>query len=171
MKKLFILLTLWTILVSANTIETYTNSRFDFSINYPSDIFVNKLYESNKSIAFTNQDKSVKLYVNATLLALSVNANDVYKDEICLTPQRGSYDNEYIEVTYKAQKDNWYVLSGYNHTKKTIFYRKGFVYKKEKENILIEYELRYPIKEKKKYNKLIKIFNKSFVCELKEKKR
>jgi len=162
MKKLLAVLMFWTMFITANTIETYTNSKFNFSIDYPSDILVNTTYESDDGINLSNKEKSLKFFVVVVHMASSMTANDVYHDELALVPNRASRIDEDVEISYKAQKENWYVLSGYNHTKKTIFYTKGFVYKKEKENLLIEYGFSYPIKEKKKYDKLIKIFNKSF---------
>jgi len=164
-----ILLLLWvtlTTLFGVNMIENYCNSKFSFSIDYPSDVFVNKIYEDKNSIKLSNKKNSVRLWVGGSTIALFMSANNVYMDEICLTSQRGTYDNESIKITYKSQKDNGYVISGYNDTKKTIFYTKGLVYRKNGENVLIEYTFTYPIKEKKKYEKLIKIFNKSFSYEV-----
>lgn len=161
MKKTFLILVISTVFNYALDLETYTTSKF--SIDYPSEILVNKLYEYNDSIALSNKEENVKLFVISSKVSLNLDANGVYRDEIPLIPSRASRRNEDVEITYKVQKDNWFVISGYNHTKKTIFYTKGLVYKKEKYNLLIEYVFRYPIKEKEKYGKLIKIFNDSFV--------
>ena len=160
MKKLLILLTLWTTFVNANTIETYTNSRFDFSIDYPSDILVNKSFPTNgDGVWLTNKSKTVTLTPSGSYMTVSENIEEAYKLQ-----NQWKNEDKNIELIYKAQKENWFVFSGYNHKNKSIFYEKRFCYVDDKNvSVLVGYSFEYPIKEKEKYNKWIKVFNESFV--------
>lgn len=163
LNKMFLMLVTFITINHAVSLETYTSNNFSFSIDYPSKLLVNTIYEHEDSIALSNKEENVKLFVGGSTVAWYVDAYSVYQDELALIPNRASHRNEEIEVTYKRQKDRWFVISGYNHTRKSIFYTKGFVYKKGKKKLLVEYMFVYPIKEKGKYGKLINIFNKSFV--------
>ena len=167
LKKLFILLILCTTLVTANTIETYTNSRFYFSIDYPSDILVNKFLPTNRDgVRLTNKTKTVKLIASGSYMVSSPNIEEEYKLQ-----RKWKNEDKDIELTYKVQKENWFVFSGYNHKNKSIFYEKRCCYvDDENVSVLVGYYFEYPIKEKEKYNKWIKVFNESFSLLDKEKR-
>lgn len=56
---------------------------------------------------------------------------------------------EYVEdVTYQKKKDNWFVISGYNDSGKSIVFKKLYVGKQNFNSLLIE----YPKKDKKLYD-------------------
>ncbi len=162
----------WTTFITANTIETYTNSRFDFSIDYPSDILVNKSFPTNgDGVWLTNKSKTVTLTPSGSYMVASDNIVEVYK-----LYSKWKKEDKDIELTYKAQKENWFVFSGYNHKDKSIFYEKRFCYVDDANlSVLVGYMFEYPIDKKEKYNKWINMLKKSFVYDknslLEEKKR
>ena len=167
LKKILILFIFWTTLANANTIETYYNSRFYFSIDYPSDIFLNKFFPTNgDGIRATNSSKTVTLTASGSYMVASDNIVEVYK-----LYTKWKKEDKDIKLTYKVQKENWFVFSGYNHKNKSIFYEKRFCYGDD-ENVLVlvGYYFEYPIKEKEKYTKWIKVFNESFSLLDKEKR-
>lgn len=150
MKK-FILLLLLTFTLQA---DTYTNSRFGFSIEYPAEIFINKTYpENGDGVWLDNKDKTVQLIPSGSLAVLSTDIKEIYKQNLEWKSEEKS-----IEVTYKRQKDNWFVISGYNHDTAIVFYEKRFYYDEK----VIGYIFSYPIKSNKNYEKYIKMFNTSF---------
>lgn len=167
LKKILIILIFWTTFITANTIETYTNSRFDFSIDYPSDIFINKFFPTNNDgVRLTNKTKTVKLIASGSYMVSSPNIEEEYQQAI-----KWKKEDKDIELTYKVQKENWFVFSGYNHKNKSIFYEKRFCYgDDENVSVLVGYYFEYPIKEKEKYTKWIKVFNESFSLLDKEKR-
>ena len=166
MKKLLILLTLLTTFIIAKTIETYYNSRFNFSIDYPSDVFVNKFFPTNgDGVILTDKSNTVTLTPSGSYMVASDNIVEAYK-----LYTKWKKEDKDIELTYKVQKDNWFVFSGYNHKNNSIFYEKRFCYvDDENVSVLVGYIFEYPTKEKEKYNKWIKVFNESFVYEVDDK--
>jgi len=164
MKKTILILLLTTLFSHALNLETYNNNRFLFSMDYPSAIFVNKKFPTNgDGIELTNNSKTLKLLLSGSYMVVSPTIEEEYEQRITWMKKE-----KQIELTYKVQKKNWFVLSGYNHgynhKNKTIFYEKRYSYTDEKGILLlVGYYFEYPIKEKEKCSKWIKIFNESFV--------
>ena len=160
MKKVILILLLTTLFTYALNLETYNNNRFLFSMDYPSTIFVNKKFPTNgDGVELTNKSKNVKLLLSGSYMVVSPTIEEEYEQQITW-----KQEEKQIELTYKVQKENWFVLSGYNHKNSTIFYEKRFSYTDDKGTlVLVGYYFEYPIKEKEKYNKWIKVFNESFV--------
>lgn len=157
MKKIIFLLLLLVIFVSAGNaspLQTYYNNRFNYSINYPSDIFTIKNHPANGGgIWLSDKTKKLKLTLIGRYMVTSKSIKEAYTQSIAY--YKGENGRE---LTYKRQKDNWFVLSGYTQKKKKIFYEKKFCI----DDKLVGYIFEYPAKDKKKYEALIKIFNYSF---------
>ena len=135
------------------SLKTYENSRFEFLIDYPSKIFVNKEFPANgDGIFLSNQDKSVTLTPSGSHAIIVSDIKEIYKKYINWIEEEKN-----TQLTYKVQKKNWFILSGFKENKKTIFYEKRMLVNET----LIGYELTYPTAKKKRYNPIIKILNKS----------
>jgi len=160
MKKIILILLLTTLFTYALNLETYKNNRFLFSMDYPSDIFVNKKFPTNgDGVELTNKSKTLKLLLSGSYMVVSPTIEEKYAQRMIWMKKEKE-----IELTYKVQKKNCFVLSGYNHKNKTIFYEKRFSYTDDKGTlVVVGYYFEYPIKEKEKCNKWIKVFNESFV--------
>jgi hypothetical protein len=124
-------------------------------MEYPAEIFINKSYPDNgDGVWLENKDKTVQLTPSGSLAVLSTDIKEIYRQNLEWKSQEKS-----IEVTYKKQKNNWFVISGYNHDNATIFYEKRFLYDEK----VMGYLFSYPTKSNKQYAKYIKLFNKSFL--------
>jgi hypothetical protein len=134
--------------------KTYINDRFNFSIDYPESIFVNMTYPQNgDGVWLRSKDNRVTLTPSGSLAVVSKNIKEAYNQIL-----KWKAEDKNIEVTYKVQKKNWFVISGFNHEKKTLFYEKKFYY----DEMLVGYLFEYPTELRKKYDSYIETFNKSF---------
>lgn len=157
-KRSFILFILTTLLLISNSffynLQTYSNARYGFSIQYPADLLTEKTYpENGDGIWLRDRSGSVELIPSASLNINASSIKQIYRDAI-----KWKEDDKDIEITYKVQKKNWYVLSGYNYRKSSIFYIKYY----STGDILSGFTISYPIRDKRKYNQLINILSKSF---------
>ena len=164
MIKSFKLLVLLTFSLSAEELSTYDNNRFEFTIKYPSELFNKKeIDRGDFSKKLINKSKNIELLISGDYTDIRyINIGRYYKNskEIYKAYQKDYSENKDLEVTYKVQKKNWFVFSGFKDNNETIFYQKVF-FSPSKE-VLAEYTFSYPAKETKKYNHLIKTLNKTF---------
>jgi len=157
MKKIFLLIILVNALSLYATenlkIQTYQNDRFNFSIDYPSSIFINKEFPANgDGVTMISENKKVTLVVSGTNAVITQDIKEIYKRYTQWLEEKKD-----TKLTYKVQKKNWFTLSGFKNKKKTIFYEKKVLLNEE----TFGYYLEYPAVEKKKYSRIIKILNKS----------
>ena len=120
------------------TFNSYQNSRFNYTITYPS--FLNKRQESeNGDGCKFYMDDNTYLIVSGMYNALDESIISRY--------------NEYKSksVTYSIQKDNWFVISEYT-SNGNIFYTKTGL----QMGVSFTATFYYPAKDKDKYNSVIK---------------
>ena len=120
------------------TFNIYQNSRFNYTITYPS--FLNKRQESeNGDGCKFYMDDNTYLIVSGMYNALDESIISRY--------------NEYKSksVTYSIQKDNWFVISDYT-SNGNIFYTKTVL----QNGVFFTATFYYPAKDKDKYNSVIK---------------
>ena len=120
------------------TFNSYQNSRFNYTITYPS--FLNKRQESeNGDGCKFYMDDNTYLIVSGMYNALDESIISRY--------------NEYKSksVTYSIQKDNWFVISDYT-SDGNIFYTKTVL----QNGVFFTATFYYPAKDKDKYNSVIK---------------
>ena len=120
------------------TFNSYQNSRFNYTITYPS--FLNKRQESeNGDGCKFYMDDNTYLIVSGMYNALDESIISRY--------------NEYKSksVTYSIQKDNWFVFSDYT-SNGNIFYTKTVL----QNGVFFTATFYYPAKDKDKYNSVIK---------------
>ncbi len=136
-------------------IDTYRNGRFGFSLMYPSLILTKKTYpENGDGVWLSNEDGTVQVTPSAAFAFNTSNGKQMYKEALSWKKQDSN-----IEITYKRQKNNWYVLSGYDHSANTIFYEKYYLVN----GVRSGFSIIFPTSEKKKYEKLVTIIAKNFV--------
>jgi hypothetical protein len=130
------------------TYNNYTNSRYGFSVSYPSNFTKDRPSENGDGQVFRSPDKKFELraYASYGPSVSGMTIKEIYNENI----------SNYEQVTYKVLKSNWFVLSGYNKGK--IFYMKSFVGAEAQYTILME----YPISEKTKYDDRVTAITKSF---------
>lgn len=154
--SLFFLLSLSTF---AQELETYYNSRFDFLIDYPKALFSIKEYPQNgDGVWLKNKNKTVQLTPSASYAMEDDTIRSIYRKHI-----KWRQEEKAVELTYKAQEANWFVLSGYDHKNSRIFYQKHVLYHdSDGFKIIAGYTYEYPIAKREHYDKWVKVFNKSF---------
>jgi len=156
MKRLLLLLLfIVSTQIQASQLDSYSNARFGFFASYPAHLFTDKRESDNgDGITLTNDAKGLKVLFYGNLAVVNDNIRDEYRSSIGYIK-----DDREKEITYKVLKRDWYVISGYDYGQDRIFYRKSFMVDGDK---FITYHIEYPIKEKKRYNKLIKIIDRNF---------
>ena len=160
MKKLLLALVILT-QAQAYNLESYYNARFDFYAKYPSNLFTYQRQSDNgDGITLKNKSKNLEIVFYGNLAVENYNIKDEYRSSI-----RYIQSDKNKEITYKRVKRNWFVLSGYDYLKRVIFYRKTFFLREEGEysdERFVTYIIEYPIKDKKRYNNLVKVINNNF---------
>ncbi len=158
--KIFLILLVLFINVTASELGFYKNARFGFSGQYPTELFTNEFHSDNgDGVIFRSQDAKVKCTFSGSNNVMESSLKEEYYARL-----ESAKDDSSREVTYKVLRNKWFVTSGYNYTNKTIFYNKIFHTKDNSSNIDIftGFYLEYPIRGKQKYNKLVKIISKNF---------
>ena len=131
--------------------KQYINERFGFTLIYPGDIFVTKIISDNgDGITLYNRDKSLELKAYGSWYG--DNIREIYHEELGWAKDAGQ------KVTYKVLKKNWFVLSGIDNKKQTIFYLKTYF----RGGKSVSFRLEYPVRDKVKYNSLVSIVSKNF---------
>lgn len=129
----------------------YTNGRFGFSLVYPENLFVTKiLSENGDGITLYNRDRSLELRAYGSWYG--ENIEQIYHEEQSWIEESGK------KVTYKVLRKSWFVLSGIDKSKQTIFYLKSYF----REGKSLSFRLEYPIADKEKYDSLISTINDNF---------
>lgn len=166
MKSIITIIILLTqILFSAESekLLPYDNYKFDYSLKYPSILLPFKALDGEGNGAWFQSDEEGMVVVKVmgtNVTGKHSNMQQAFNDTISFLSE-----NNDIEVTYKVQKKNWFVLSGYNHKNKTTFYYKKYFIKGSYEghmNVMVGFDIWYPTKDKNKYEKIVNIVAKSF---------
>lgn len=128
---------------------TYSNESYKFSVDYPADLFeVSEKSENGDGINLKNNDSSVEFR------AYGFNNGD----ELSLTQVRDIIleDNDGRNVTYKAVKKNWIVISGTEEEdgRTMIFYQR--LAASSDLSKFSAFELIYPQSDKTQYDALVK---------------
>lgn len=133
--------------------KTYHNQRFDFSVDYPSN-FLKPAGESQNhdGNTFVNANGSSEMRVSGMYNALDQTIAEAFES----ATENDVYYDEEKKVTYKLQKDNWFVASGsYNES---IFYVKSTLVKDTFYTLYFEYHS----SEVDQFNEIIKRTSKDF---------
>ena len=133
--------------------KTYHNARFGYSIAYPGDILHPQGESDNgdgQKLVSKNAEASLLVYGSNN--ALNQSLQELYLEE----SRRGRDDNQTKIVTYKVLKNNWFVISGYNH--RNIFYQKTILNNNQFKSFYFE----YPESKRKIYDPITNHLARSF---------
>ncbi|MDD2450850.1 hypothetical protein [Sulfurovum sp.] len=129
----------------------YTNGRFGFTLVYPENLFATRILSDNgDGITLYNSDRSLELRAYGSWYG--ENIKQIYHEEQSWAEESGK------KVTYKVLNKSWFVLSGIDKSKQTIFYLKSYFI----EGKSLSFRLEYPIADKEKYDSLISTINDNF---------
>lgn len=120
------------------TFNSYQNSRFNYTITYPSFLTQSQESENGDGCEFYMDDNTY-LVVSGAYNALDESIVSRY------------YKCKSKPVTYSMQKDNWFVISNYT-SNGNIFYTKTVL----QNGVFFTATFYYPAKDKDKYNPVIK---------------
>ncbi len=120
------------------TFNSYQNSRFNYTVTYPSFLTKRQDSENGDGCKFYMDDNTY-LVVSGMYNALDESITSRYNE--CKSKS----------VTYSIQKDNWFVISDYT-SNGNIFYTKTVL----QNGVFFTATFYYPAKDKDKYNSVIK---------------
>jgi TPR repeat protein len=139
---------------SSGHLKYYTNERFGFTLAYPAKLFVTKrLSDNGDGITLQNDNRSLKLRAYGSFYGDTI--REIYHDQMKWAKEAGQ------KVTYKVLSKNWFVLSGIDGRRNTIFYLKTYF----RDGKSTSFRLDYPVEDKVKYNSLISVISKNFKAE------
>ncbi len=135
------------------TWELYYNKRFDFCVGYPSN-FLKSVGESGNQDGntFENANGSSEMRASGILNVLEETIEESFQS----ATKDGSYYEDERLITYKRQKDNWFVVSGKYY--ESIFYVKTVL---EGDTFYTLY-FEYHSSEEDKFQEIIKTTTKDF---------
>jgi hypothetical protein len=156
MKKLFLIVLILasgSLSLFAQKYEKYTNPRFFFSIDYPSDLLqMQPPSENGDGRIFVSKDGSVEMraWANYNAMFRSV------QDEARAT----EVDLKNLKIAYKKVSDSWFVISWFSGNK--IHYRKTLYHKFKDTDVFFTFTIEYPKTQKKKFDPIVKRIEASF---------
>lgn len=133
--------------------KTYHNERFNFCVDYPSN-FLNPTGESENhdGNTFANANGSSEMLASGMLNVLDETIVDAYER----ATENDTYYEDERKITYKKQKDNWFVASGTYY--ESIFYVKSILIEDTFYTLYFEYHS----SEVDQFNEIIKRTTKDF---------
>jgi hypothetical protein len=150
---LIFLFSLWSLAFADLTYTTYHNLRFAYSIDYPKNLlFPQGEAENGDGQKFLSKNTDATLLVFGSNNALNQTLEERYHEE----SRGGTPDTPKRVVTYRVQKDNWYVISGYNDGK--VFYQKTIY----RDDVFKTFYFEYDENRKSFYDPIVKQLAKSF---------
>ncbi|MGH9820990.1 MAG: hypothetical protein ACRD43_12560 [Pyrinomonadaceae bacterium] len=156
MRNLFLLAGIMVLLAAASPAQDklaiYTNDRFFFSIEYPSDLL--KMLpppDNDDGRTFRSADKQIEMQVWGEYNAESRTLQERYERDL-----KGFTE----KPAYMVSKRDWYVLSGTKDDK--IFYEKVLVRRRGDTDIFFTFTIEYPAAQKAKFDPIVKRMADSF---------
>ncbi len=135
------------------TWKLYHNERFDFCVDYPSN-FLKEMGESENHDGniFATANESSEMRVSGIYNVLEETIEEALESS---TKNNTYYAGEQI-ITYKQQKDNWFVVSGNYY--ESIFYARTVLIEDTFYTLYFEYHS----SEAKKFDEIIKHTTRNF---------
>jgi hypothetical protein len=110
--------------------ERYHNSRFNYSLLYPTNILVKQQApENDDGRTFNSPDRKIIMKVFGSHNAFNKTIQNLYREELNQPNQT---------VTYKRLADNWFVISGYENNR--VFYNKTMLHEGNVLTLSIHYD-------------------------------
>lgn len=138
---------------AAEPFQTYANPRFNYSIEYPSRLLIPRGdAPKGDGQIFASEDLQAQMIIYGTPNVAEQSIKDLFQQEArdVITPKISK------RVTYKRQKDNWFVISGYIGPK--IFYQKTFL----SNDMFKTFYIEYPEDQRGIYDPILSRLGKSF---------
>ncbi len=127
--------------------KSYHNERFNFCVSYPSNFLSpqgeSENYDGN---TFANANGSSEMRASGIFNALYETTEEAFER----ATENGTYYEEERNITYKRQRDNWYVVSGKYY--ESIFYARTTLVRDTFYTLYFEY---HP-SEENKFSEIIK---------------
>lgn len=119
--------------------KKYINTRFEFSIEYPSSFVIKLVPDNNDGRIFSSQDGNTELTVSGINNVLNETPSSVYNDTL----------KEHNNASYKKLQNNWFIVSWIEGDK--IVYQKSIVGKGSTNTFIFK----YPSNKKSYYDSII----------------
>lgn len=140
-------------LAAVETFQTYHNSRFDYSIDYPENLLIPQGEAPNgDGQIFASADNEARMIIYGTHNVLEQSIQDLFQQE----SRNAASARITKQVTYKRQKANWFVVSGYIGPK--IFYQKTFL----SNDMFKTFYIEYPQNQRQRYDPILRRLGSSF---------
>ena len=128
--------------------ERYHNSRFNYSLLYPTNILVKQQApENDDGRTFTSPDRRIIMKVFGSHNVFNKNIQNLYREELNRSKQT---------VTYKRLADNWFVISGYENNR--VFYNKTMLH----EGNVLTLSIHYDKSLQPKFDPIVAAISRSF---------
>lgn len=155
MKRLFVSLVFVALAVAAAfgqaKYSTYSNARFGYSIQYPSDLLeMRSESENGDGTTFVSKDGAAEMRVWGQFNALNRSLRDEYTEAL---------ERADTIFTYKSLLKNGFAVSGTSGDK--IYYQKT-LYRPGKGGVFYTFTIEYPAAERVKYDAVVQRIVKSF---------
>lgn len=129
----------------AQTYARYCNERYGFCVDYPEGL--------RKDPPPVNGDG--RRFHDRNGFSMTVSGSNNSLDD-SVTSEMESQTGDFDRITYRAQKKNWFVLSGYKGSE--ILYRKTYV----GEGSVNHLHIQYPARKRKEYDAMVTRISSSF---------
>ena len=149
----FTLLFLIQPIFAAEPYQTYFNSRFNYSIEYPANLLIPRGEAANgDGQIFASADGQAQMTIYGAHNVFDQTLQELFRNE-----SQNAVDAKITkQVTYKRMKNNWFVVSGYIGPK--IFYQKTFL----SNDMLKSFYIEYPMSQRKLFDPLVEQMGRSF---------
>jgi hypothetical protein len=128
--------------------ERYHNSRFNYSLLYPTNILVKQQApENDDGRTFNSPDRRIIMKVFGSHNAFNKTIQNLYSEELNQPNQ---------SVTYKRLADNWFVISGYENNR--VFYNKTMLH----EGNVLTLSIHYDKSLQSKFDPIVAAISRSF---------
>ncbi|MCW5955485.1 MAG: hypothetical protein KIT61_02800 [Pyrinomonadaceae bacterium] len=133
--------------------STYHNSRFFFSIDYPSSLVIMQDPPANNDgRTFLSKDGRVEMRAWGQYNAQFLTVEEQFAEEL--------NGHEFEAITYKTLSKNWFVITGV--LGRRVFYQKTLYHRFKETGVFYTFTIEYPESEKRKYDPVVKRIEKSF---------
>jgi hypothetical protein len=127
--------------------DVYNNSRYGYSVSYPTSFIPGEPPDNNDGQKFTSKDGTAELIVYGSNNVFGDTVEALYNNELNSVPG---------DVAYKKIKDNWYVVSWVDGNR--IYYTKKFAGPGAENTLIIS----YPQSQKNAYDEIVTYVSQTF---------
>ena len=132
------------------TYQTYTNTRYGFTVEYPTTFTVGQAPTNNDGRNFYNEE--------FTMVAYGSHTNIIEQNETIETYYNRALGNASGPVAYKRLGNNWYAIS--YTTGSNIVYEKSII----NDGVIFTLNMTYPSSQKTKYDEMVTRVAKTFTA-------